>query len=214
LRSNQGRGAGGGLSSPLHNTGAGQVVGILLAAGKGSRFDPTGVKNKLVQPLANGDRVVSAAAKKLLAEVPAVLAVVRPGADAVASELRALGCKVTACPTADDGMGASLVHALSRASDAAGWVIALGDMPHVQATTIAALVAAIRGGVDIATPVYQGRRGNPVAFSRAHLQRLLQLTGDQGARNLLREFPVCEIAVDDAGILYDVDSQQDLSRLP
>jgi molybdenum cofactor cytidylyltransferase len=84
----------------------------------------------------------------------------------------------------------------------------------VQATTIVQLVDAIRGGADIAVPVYQGRRGNPVAFSRIHLQRLLQLSGDQGARKLLREFPVCEIAVDDAGILYDVDSPEDLSRSP
>jgi molybdenum cofactor cytidylyltransferase len=199
------------LSPSVHKAG---VVGILLAAGKGSRFDPSGVKNKLMQPLPNGDMVVSAAAKNLLAVVPTVQVVVRPGADAVASQLRALGCEVTECPTADDGMGASLAHAFSRASNAAGWVIALGDMPHVQATTIVALVDAISGGADIAVPVYQGRRGNPVAFSRIHLQRLLQLTGDQGARNLLREFPVCEIAVDDAGILYDVDSPQDLSRLP
>lgn len=190
------------------------IAGILLAAGKGSRFDSTGEKNKLTQSLANGDAVVAAAAKNLLAVTPNVLAVTRPGAHAVASILQALGCEVTECPTAENGMAASLVHALSRVPDAAGWIVALGDMPHVQTTTIAALADAIGEGAGIAAPVHQGRRGNPVAFGRAHLPRLLQLTGDQGARMLLRECPVREIAVDDPGIHYDVDSQEDLSRRP
>lgn len=187
-----------------------QFVGILLAAGKGVRFDPSGVQNKLMQPLAGGDGVAAAAAKKLLAAVPSVLAVVRPGADALASQLLALGCGVTVCSSADQGMGASLVHALAQTQDASGWVIALADMPHVQAATIRALIDAIEQGADIAAPTYGGRRGNPVAFSRLHLARLLQLGGDQGARSLLQAFPVVEVAVDDAGIHQDIDTANDL----
>lgn len=198
------------MISPPESTD--QFVGILLAAGKGSRFDPAGVKNKLLQPLANGDVVVEAAAKNLLAALPKVLAVVRPGADAVASSLHSLGCEVTVCPTAGDGMAASLVHALSLAPNAAGWVIALGDMPYVQPATIAALINAVKHGAEIAVPVYRGKRGNPVAFGRAHFSRLLQLRGDQGARNLLKAFPVTEVAVDDAGIERDIDVVTDLDQ--
>ena len=197
------------IHSPQHS---GRFVGILLAAGKGSRFDPTGTKNKLLQPLANGDSVVGAAAKNLLAVLPDVLAIVRPGTQTVASQLRSLGCQVNVCPTAEEGMGASLVHALSHVPDAAGWVVALGDMPHVQPATIAALVAAVRRGADIAVPTYQGRRGNPVAFSRIHLSRLLQLSGDQGARSLLKAFPVIEVDVDDAAIGRDIDFEADLAE--
>lgn len=185
-------------------------VGILLAAGKGTRFDPTGVKNKLLQPLANGENVVVAAAKNLLAASPKVLAVVRPDTEEVTSQLRSLGCEVTVCPTAGEGMAASLVHALSVTPNAAGWVIALGDMPFVQPATIAALIDAINGGAEIAVPVYQGKRGNPVAFGRTHFSRLLQLRGDQGARNLLKTFPVIEVSVDDAGIVRDIDAVEDL----
>jgi molybdenum cofactor cytidylyltransferase len=187
-----------------------QFVGILLAAGKGSRFDPTGAKNKLLQPLANGDFVVSAAAENLLAAVPSVLAVVRPGANAVAAQLRVLGCEVSECPTAEDGMAASLVHALSLAENATGWVIALGDMPYVRPATITALIEAIENGADIALPTYRGQRGNPVAFGRRHLPRLLELRGDQGARSLLKAFPVAEVAVEDAGIVRDIDVAHDL----
>lgn len=188
------------------------IAGILLAAGRGARFDPTGAENKLGQILPNGDTVVAAAAKNLLAVLPTVIAVVRPGADALASRLRTLGCRVIVCPDAAQGMGVSLAYALSQAHDASGWVIALADMPYVQVATIAALANALAAGADIAAPHHQGRRGNPVAFSRLHLQRLLQLTGDQGARNLLREFPVTEIEVDDPGIFHDIDHRDDLAR--
>jgi molybdenum cofactor cytidylyltransferase len=74
------------------------------------------------------------------------------------------------------------------------------------------LVAAVRRGADIAVPTYQGRRGNPVAFSRIHLSRLLQLSGDQGARSLLKAFPVIEVDVDDAAIGRDIDFEADLAE--
>jgi molybdenum cofactor cytidylyltransferase len=196
---------------PDLSVGADKFVGILLAAGKGARFDPTGAKNKLLQTLDTGELVVVASARNLRAALPDVIAVVRPGAAAVARELQTHGCEVTECSTAENGMGESLVHALSRAPHAAGWVIALGDMPFVQPATIATLVQAIRDGADIAVPAVQGRRGNPVAFSRVHLPRLLELNGDQGARSLLKACPVREVVVDDRGILRDIDSEADLS---
>lgn len=190
---------------------AGHFVGILLAAGKGMRFNPTGTQDKLMQPLANGDAVAVAAARSLLAAMPSVLAVVRPRAAGLATSLRAIGCEVIECQTADQGMGASLVHALLHARAAAGWIIALADMPYVQAATSIALIDAIRHGANIAVPTCDGMRGNPVAFSRVHLPSLLQLCGDQGARRLLTAHLVTEIAVDDAGIFRDVDMALDLA---
>jgi molybdenum cofactor cytidylyltransferase len=192
----------------------GHFVGILLAAGKGMRFDPTGTQDKLMQPLANGDAVAVAAARSLLAAVPSVLAVVRPRAAGLATSLQAIGCEVIECPSADQGMGASLIHALMHARDAAGWIIALADMLYVQAATSIALIDAIRHGANIAVPTCDGLRGNPVAFSSVHLPSLLRLYGDQGARRLLTAYPVTEIAVDDAGIFRDVDTVLDLAPMP
>ena len=195
----------------MHEVRANQFAGILLAAGKGARFDPSGAHNKLMHSIRNGDTVAVAAAKNMLAVLPLVQAVVRPGADPLAAQLRMCGCVVAECPTAEAGMGASLVSALSQVSHADGWVIALADMPYVQPATIAALLRAIAEGADIAVPTYGGRRGNPVAFSRMHLARLLQLSGDQGARSLLRTFVVVETAVDDPGIHRDIDTIDDLA---
>ena len=185
-------------------------VGILLAAGRGRRFDPTGIYNKLLLPLPGGEPVVVASARALLAALPRVVAVVRPDEDRVAELLRGLGCEVTVCVDADTGMAASLRCALDEASSASGWVIALGDMPHVQPATIAAIAQALADGATIAAPMLQGRRGNPVGFSRALLPQLLALEGDQGARGILQTHEVTAVAVDDAGIFSDVDRPADL----
>jgi len=206
------------------------VVGILLAAGRGRRFDPSGVHDKLLQPLAGGDAVVVASARTLLAVLPRVIAVVRAADGGVATALRALGCDVTVCVDADDGMAASLVHGLRYSMHysvnysvhysvhaslpAHGWLIALGDMPHVRVTTMQALTDALVGGAVIAAPVNNGTRGNPVAFSAACLPDLLALSGDAGARAILKRHPVTEVRVTDPGIFQDIDRPADLQGNP
>ncbi|AXA93939.1 NTP transferase domain-containing protein [Massilia sp. YMA4] len=186
------------------------IVGILLAAGRGRRFDPQGQRNKLLQPLPGGDVVAAASARHLLAALPRVIAVVRADDDATAALLAAAGCEVTRCLDADSGMAASLVHGLRRAESAAGWVVALADMPHVRPATIAALRQAVLEGAPIAVPVHQDKRGNPVAFGRRHLPELLALSGDRGARGIVSNNPVNEVCVDDPGILLDIDTPTDL----
>jgi molybdenum cofactor cytidylyltransferase len=193
------------------------VTGILMAAGRGRRFDPLGIQNKLLQPLAQagGAPMVVASARKLLAAVPRVIAVVPPDDGGVAALLSALGCDVTVCPDADSGMAASLMHAVRHslqydpAPDA--WLVALGDMPHVAPATLTALAAALAAGAPIVAPVLAGRRGNPVGFGVVHQAALLALSGDQGARRLLQHCPVTEIAVADPGIFVDIDTPTDLS---
>lgn len=186
------------------------LVGILLAAGMGRRFDPSGDRNKLLQRLPGGQAVVAASARNLLAALPKVFAVVGPQGDDVAAELRALGCELAVCPNANEGMGASLAHAIGSLPQASGWLIALGDMPNVLPSTIAALALAVEQGAAIAVPVKDGRRGNPVAFGREHQAALLVLGGDQGARNIVKANPVTEIEVDDPGIFQDIDTDADL----
>lgn len=186
------------------------AVGILLAAGRGKRFDPGGIDNKLLQPLADGELVVEASARHMLAALPRVIAVVRPDDNAVAALLGRLGCEVRVCGDADTGMAASLTHAIDYVKGAPAWVVALGDMPFVQPSTIRALVAALGENVHIAAPVYRGQRGNPVAFGSFHLPLLLALDGDQGARAILKSHPVRDVDVDDTGILRDIDTRADL----
>ena len=189
-----------------------RYVGILLAGGRGVRFDPSGTLDKLQQLLPDKRSVAAMAATNLLGVLPQVVAVVRPGAGTLARELGQLGCEVVVCDNAASGMACSLLRGLLHAPDAAGWVIALADMPFVQPATILALVAALAAGAEIAVPVYQGIRGNPVAFASARLPALLQLTGDEGARSILKKSCVTEVRVLDPGVRQDIDTPGDLRQ--
>jgi len=196
------------LSSPDTTTANTGYCGILLAAGTGSRFDPAGVDNKLLAiPADLQQAIVLTAAANLLQTVP-VLAVCRT--PLLVPGLTAAGCSALICTEAGLGMSASLKYGLQHAAQAQGWIIALGDMPYVKPSTYAGLLAALKDGVDIAVPVYQGQRGNPVAFSRRHWSRLMALEGDRGGRQLLKEFSVQEIPVNDPGIHRDIDTRDDL----
>lgn len=186
------------------------TAGILLAGGRGRRFDPSGRRDKLRQALPQGEAVAVAAARNMLSVLPTVVAVVRHDNPELALQLQQAGCAVSLCAASDRGMAASLAHGLTQAWDAAAWIIALADMPYVRTSTIEAVRDALDHGADIAVPVWNGRRGNPVGFGRLHLDALMRLQGDEGARSLLKTWPVVEVPVHDAGIARDVDTPDDL----
>ena len=79
-------------------------TGVLLAAGAARRFGG----DKLLAPLQDGTSVGAAACRAMHAALGHVVAVVRPGDDALASALAASGATIVHCARADEGMGASL----------------------------------------------------------------------------------------------------------
>lgn len=186
-------------------------TGILLAAGRGRRFDPQGTEDKLQQILPDGHTVALTAARHLSSVMQHVVVVVRPDNQVLIEEFQRQNYEVVVCPDADQGMAASLTTGLRHTAHSKGWIIALADMPFVKSASIEALLRELKNGADIVVPAFQGQRGNPVGFSDKYLPQLLVLTGDRGARGLLQQFPVLEIPVDDAGILRDIDSPADLS---
>ncbi len=189
------------------------ATGVLLAAGFGSRFDPDGLHNKLLARLPDGTPVAHESAHRLLQVVPHVLAVVRPGSEALARLLNDAGCDVVFAPVAERGMGASLAAGVEASADAKGWIVALADMPRIAATTIEAVARAVDGGASLVAPFYQGQRGHPVGFGIEHRNALLALDGDTGAKSLLMSQHVTRLSVDDPGILRDVDTPEDLRNV-
>lgn len=184
------------------------IVGILLAAGRSSRFG----SDKLLHPLADGTPMAVAAARKLRAACPRTLAVVRPGGEALSALLKAEGCEVVISEASIQGMGHSLADGIRAAPDAPGWLIALADMPFIAPATCRAVADALIRGASIALPTYEGKRGHPVGFDRGWYADLTALTGDAGARTILaahRE-QIQSIPLDDPGIFRDVDAPQDL----
>lgn len=193
-------------------------VALLLAAGRGRRFDPTGRASKLLAAAPCGPHagqpLAVAAALALRAAQVRVMAVVRPADDPpqrqVHAALRAAGCELVVNDDADDGSGRSIAVGVAATADAPGWLIALADMPAIAPTTIAAVRDAIAAGALTAAPVHDGRRGHPVGFGAALRPHLLALSGDEGARSLLVAHQPQRIAVDDPGCLLDLDTLADL----
>ena len=191
-----------------------RLIGILLAAGRGTRFGG----GKLLAPLRTafddipaGTPIGVAACRHLVAALPETIAVVRPGDSRLAAALAAEGASVIECVRADEGMGASLACGVTASADAAGWVVALADMPWIEVATIRAVAAAVAAGADIAAPEFEGRRGHPVAFSRRHGAALAALEGDEGARAILaaHKASIRTLAVDEAGVIRDIDHRDD-----
>jgi molybdenum cofactor cytidylyltransferase len=145
--------------------------------------------------------------------VDEVIAVVRPGDEALHTTLQEAGARTVICAPAADGMGFSLACAARQVPAQHNVLVALGDMPAIQTHTVRCIRAALDAGAGIAVPVHGGARGHPVGFAARFLPALTNLRADQGARALLRQHAdqVQEVPVDDAGILTDIDTPADLA---
>jgi molybdenum cofactor cytidylyltransferase len=190
------------------------LVGILLAAGRSTRFG----SDKLLAPLPAGEPIALAAARHLRDGLLAtgastrLVAVVRPEQAKLAQLLATSGYELAVCATAHLGMGHSIAAGVAATLDAAGWVIALADMPAIRPASIARVATALQAGADAAAPFHAGRRGHPVGFAASRGEALLALTGDSGARALLADtgLALARVDTDDRGVLIDIDTRADL----
>jgi len=183
------------------------IAGILLAAGAGSRFGG----GKLLHPL-DGVAIGVRSARNMLAAGLQVTAVVRPGSDELTRLLHIEGVDVTVCANAADGMGVSLAHVIAHTSGAAGWVVALADMPRIRPETIQRIADVVSSGALIAAPAFHGERGHPVGFSAALRDELLACLGDEGARAVVKRHyaEIRLVASDDPGVIFDIDRKEDV----
>lgn len=186
----------------------GEIVGILLAAGRGRRFGG----DKLEHLLPDGTPLAVAAANNLRPACDRLIAVLRPGAERLAELLSTAGCETLVCHQADSGMAHSLACAVRATHDASAWIVALADMPFISPGSHQRVAAALRYGASLAATEFHGQRGHPVGFARHWFVPLSQLTGDQGAKSILQTpgaaMTLCP--VDDCGVLKDIDRRSDL----
>jgi molybdenum cofactor cytidylyltransferase len=195
---------------------------VVLAAGDGSRFSGSG--HKLAQPF-YGSTVLGATLKSALATKLPVVVVVRDDlADLARGHLAAKDVVVMASPTAAaasaasarrpaarvPGMGSSIAAGVEARSEASGWLIWPADMPLIRSETALAVAQALSNH-PVAYAQHRGRRGHPVAFSAELFSELVSLTGDEGARRLVARYPAHAVELPDPGILFDIDTESDLS---
>ncbi|QID17900.1 nucleotidyltransferase family protein [Nitrogeniibacter mangrovi] len=186
------------------------IQGVLLAAGFGRRFDPTGRHDKLLQPMSDDRPLLAHAASRLAVATPGPIAIIRPGQTARRAVLEACGCRVLECAEAERGMGHALAAAVRASAEASGWLVALGDMPAIPAEVLCAVAQRIDRPDACVAPFHAGRRGHPVGFGAAWYEHLCRLQGDAGARALIAAARVTQVACTSPGIFVDVDTPADL----
>ncbi len=92
-------------------------------------------------------------------------------------------------------------------------VVTLGDQPRMSPDAIRRVVAARGKGVAAVRATYGGKPGHPVLLERDLFERLRDVTGDHGARNLLLSVNTREVPCDDLGGGEDVDTRAELDAL-
>lgn len=192
----------------------GVVGGIVLAAGSSSRYG----RDKRQVPLASGQTILESTISNAAAALDHLLVVLGHGDHDYAAELATrLNPDIRFLCAHDSalGMAHSLANGVKQVTDWRAALIILGDLPFIQDSTIKLVVTAYREAATahpIVLPRYRGRQGHPVLFDQAYFKEIGKLTGDAGARSVIRAHSkdVIEIEVDDPGILQDIDRPRDL----
>jgi len=188
------------------------VAAIVLAAGRSTRM---GGPNKLLAEISGKKLVRIAAEQALASKASEVIVVIGHQAELVEQALEGLNVKFARNPDFAGGLASSVKAGITAVSDNAdGAVICLGDMPLIDAKLIDRLIEAFapdRGNL-IVVPVAEGRRGNPVLWSRRFFNELMTLDGDIGARHLIGKHAeaVAEVPVEGNSAFLDIDTPQAL----
>ncbi len=188
------------------------VAAIILAAGRSTRM---GGPNKLLAEL-EGKKLVRIATEQALAsKASEVIVVTGHQAELVEQALEGLKVKFVRNPDFAGGLASSVKAGIAAVpANADGAIICLGDMPLIDAKLIDRLIESFapdRGNL-IVVPVADGRRGNPVLWSRRFFAELMTLDGDIGARHLIAKHgeAVAEVPVEGDGAFLDIDTPQAL----
>ncbi len=162
------------VSRPAPRTGealvedpdAPRVAAVVLAAGRSTRF---GVDNKLLARVAGTPMVRLTVEAALGSKAAETIVVTGHMAAEVEAALSGLPVRFVRNPAYAQGQSTSLkagIGAVSETSEAA--VVLLGDMPLVDAGVVDRVIGGYRpaAGALVVVPTDDGRRGNPVLWSR------------------------------------------------
>jgi len=208
-----------------------KISAVVLAAGAGTRMG--GVAKALLEGASK--RTFLTSILETAREVglhEAIVVVGPPYGELVAAHARSLGARVVINEHPERGMASSVAlgfgavigrpregAAAAKPADAsegpifgdadAAWLWPV-DHPDVDVSTLRSLIAAL-GDHAAARPVFDGRRGHPPLIARSLFDRLAACAGlDGGARTVLASADTLDVAVDDPGVVRDVDTPADM----
>jgi molybdenum cofactor cytidylyltransferase len=195
---------------------AGRNVGaIVLAAGRSTRM---GGSNKLLAEVGGKPMVRLAVEAALASKATSVTVVTGHQHAQIEAALKDLPVKFVHNPDFAQGLSTSVKAGIAAApKEVDGAVVVLGDMPQVDTAMIDKLISAFdpERGALVVMPTIEGKRGNPVLWSRRFFPELMTLDGDVGARHLIASYPegVVEVPVTGQGAFADVDTPEALAAI-
>jgi CTP:molybdopterin cytidylyltransferase MocA len=182
-----------------------QTVGLVLAAGGGTRFgtEPKQLADLEGRPLLEW----AVRAQCAVPELESVVVVLGAHADEVGRAVAFGRAETVVCPDWESGQAASLRRGLRELAGAAKVVVTLGDAPLVTPEVI----RMFTGEPPLTRAVFGGRPGHPVVLGPEQIAALTSHEGDEGARGLLRSARVIEVGHLCSG--RDVDTPEDLEEI-
>jgi CTP:molybdopterin cytidylyltransferase MocA len=185
------------------------IGGLVLAAGAATRFGST---KQLAE--FDGRPLLEHAIRAMVASpVGRVVVVLGSGAEEVQAAVDMHGADAIVCPRWAEGQSASLACGLAELSGCEAVVVTLGDQPLMSPDAIRRVIAARGRGAAAVRATYHGEPGHPVLLERRLFERMRDVTGDHGARNLLISMRTREVPCDDLGGGQDVDTPAQLDTL-
>ena len=174
-----------------------------------------GGPNKLVAEIASRPLVRIAVEAALASRADPVIVVTGHQHQEIAKALAGLPVRLVHNPDFATGLGTSLkagIAAVPAQSD--GVLVCLGDMPRIDVSLINRLIAAFdpERGALVVVPTFEGKRGNPVLWSRRFFPDLMAIEGDVGARHLIGRYgeAAVEVPVEGKATFIDVDTPEAL----
>ena len=161
---------------------------VLLAAGASQRMG----RPKQLLPIDGRPLLRHVTERVLRSPVSPVVVVLGAHTNEIESVLTGLPVHPVSNPAWTDGLGSSIrtgvESALSLSPDLNGLIILPADQPDLPELHLEKLIGRFRqGGCSLVASLIGDRRVPPVLFGAAWFAWLRQLTGDAGARELLRE---------------------------
>lgn len=191
----------------------GEIAVIVLAAGTSSRLG----RPKQLLPVSSLPLLsLTLDVARSWSHGPRVV-VLGACADEIRSSVDTFGYDIAINPDFAAGQSTSLRAGLAALPSAvSGAIVLLGDQPLVSRGLLEALAKDFEPAADVAVrPRYANGPGNPVLLSRTIFPELMTLTGDVGAREVLRNHRdrIREIDWTHAPAPRDVDTDEDYEAL-
>jgi molybdenum cofactor cytidylyltransferase len=177
------------------------TAAIVLAAGESRRL---GELKQLVR--LNGERLLERAVRMCReAGCAPIVVVLGASAGEIREKCEFGSAQLVVNERWVEGMGPSLAAGVSALEDdVEGCLVLTCDQPAVSAAHLRELMK--RG--ELLASSYAGRRGVPAFFPASRFAELIQLQGDAGAREMLKE--ACALPLPDGDL--DIDTPEDLER--